>query len=480
MHHTHPLRAGSGLASIIAFFLSVGCGLAASGRADTEGSEQPGASGAGSCRPGEADCTPATSPGSDDTPQGSPPTEGEPAPAPGVGNPEQPLGAAPAPARCGSRRIVSQATLDTLEGCAIVESVFIEFAAADLRPLHALQRVEGDLILNGQPEAEGEVGIVSLEGLEQLEEVGGSILLESLAAPTLAPLRHLRRVGSITIRRLSRLRDLAGLENLLSYGIILELTQNPDLATLEPLVVPRDMGGGLLNIGQNAALSDLGALGALEAVETLLVTGTAVTNLDALANLRRVQLIDISSNAALSDASGLAGLESAQSLRFADNPELEALPAFGQLTQAGFVAITGNAKLSAFPAFPQLRQLASEFSGSLGVEDNPSLTELRGLEALESADAVSIRRNARLARVELPALRDVHQSLVVTSNPSLDAASLSSLTALAAPFAKVAGNGPDTALLDPCPWPTDGECDAAPAGALCAVDTDAIDCSRVR
>jgi hypothetical protein len=477
LHETHPVRVGSGLASIIAFFLSAGCGLAASGRADADGSERPGAAGAGSCEPGEADCSPSSD---NPSPPGSPASAGEPAFQPGGGGPEQapPLPAEPERlARCGSRRIANQTTLDTLEGCAIVESLGIEFAAADLRPLHALQRVEGDLFLDGQPGNEGEIGIRSLEGLEQLEEVGGTIQLGSLAAPTLAPLRSLRRVGGISLRRLSNLRNLDGLENLLMYGVNFEVSENDTLTTLQPLVVPRDMGRGLLHIRGNDALSDLGALGSLESLDTLIVNGTALTNLDALSSLRRASSVQISSNPTLVDARGLDGVESAQTLYFTDNPEIEALPAFGQLGQAGFVVITGNAKLSAFPAFPQLEQLASEWSGRLVVEDNPSLAELRGLEALESADSVSIRRNASLARIELPALSDVRQSLVVTSNPALDAASLAALTALATPFAKIAGNAPDATLLDPCPWPVDGECDAAPAGTLCAAETDELDCS---
>jgi hypothetical protein len=479
MHETRPVRASSSLASIIAFFLSAGCGLAASGRADADGTERPGAPVADSCEP-EAECAPAAD---DTSPPGSPPSEGDPAPQAGGGNPEQspPLAAEPErAARCGTRRIANQATLDTLEGCAIVESLGIEFGAADLRPLHALQRVEGDLWLKGQPEASVEAGIASLEGLEQLEEVGGTLLLESLAAPTLAPLRNLRRVGGIAIRYLSNLRNLDGLENLLVYGIPFEATENPNLATLDPLVVPRDMGRGLLHFGGNAALSDLGALGSLEIVDTLLVTGTALTQLDALSNLRRVASVEVSFNPALADARGLAGLESTRALYFTDNAAIESLPAFERMVRAGLVVITGNAKLSAFPAFPQLEQLASDFSGRLVVEDNPSLAELRGLDVLASVDAVSIRRNASLTRIELPALHDVYQSLVVTSNPALDAPSLAALTAVVAPFAKIAGNEPDAALLDPCPWPTDGECDAAPAATLCAADTDELDCSMVR
>jgi hypothetical protein len=298
-----------------------------------------------------------------------------------------------------------------------------------------------------------------------------------LSAPTLAPLRNLRRVGSMSIRRLSNLQNLDGLDNLLLYGIGLELTENPKLTTLEPLVVPRDMGPGLLHLFGNGALSNIAALASLESVTNLLVSGTALTQLDALINLRRVLLIEVSFNPALNDASGLGNLESARAFRVSDNPELGTLPAFERMAQAGLVVITANAALAAFPAFPALEQLEGEFEGRLVVEDNPALTELRGLDALESADAVSIRRNASLTRISLPALQGVHQSLVVTSNPALDAASLSSLAAVAAPFAKIAGNEPDAALLDPCPWPADGECDAAPTGTLCAAATDELDCS---
>jgi hypothetical protein len=463
----------------IVFLLIAACGQAAS-RSDAGGE---------TCEPGAADCAAAPIPSGEASPDV---TAADSAPVPSgssaVENP--PLSAQPElEPRCFSYgSIDDQAALDALEGCDVIEAdLSIAFPTADLRPLHALRRVGGNLLLTGRPASGGEPGMESLEGLEQLEEVGGTLMLETLAAPTLAPLANLRRVGRVVdagfiqgelyVRNMPNLRNLEGLQNLEFERTVLGVGGNVNLESLEPLVFPRDMGPGRLLVQQNPKLSNLGDFGSVESLEYLELQGTALTNLDALSSLRRVLVLQVWSNPELIDASGLARLESTHLFTFGETARVETLPDFEQMVGAGLVSISSNAALVELPAFPRLGQLAGDWSGQLIVEDNPSLVELGGFQVLESADAVSIRRNASLTRVDLPALRDVRQGLVITSNPALDAASLSPLATVTTPFAKIAGNGPDAELLDPCPWPTDGECDTAPASGLCAAGTDAEDCS---
>ena len=120
--------------------------------------------------------------------------------------------------------------------------------------------------------------------------------------------------------------------------------------------------------------------------------------------------------------------------------------------------------------------LAVNVTGVFTVEDNASLTDIAGLDQLQRIDSVSIRRNPSLERIALPALGNVLGDLVVASNPTLDVSSIANLAGVVSQRTKLALNGPNSALEDPCPWANDGQCDAGDSEPLCAPSTDGVDC----
>lgn len=397
-------------------------------------------------------------------------------------------GPLPGERECDARvPLYNQASLDALEGCSvIVGNLSVAFAEADLRPLHALTRVTGTLLLTAPGESGQGIGIDSLEGLEQLESVH-QLFIDGVSAPTLGPLRGLRTVGRVVeqgyvegeliLSRMVNLRNLDGLQNLALDRVVLDLSDNANLETLQPLVFPPAMLGRLL-VRSNPKLASLGDFGGVESLEYLHVQGSALTDLDDLVSLRRALVLQVNDNPLLRDAQGLASVQWTHFFLFAQHPEVTVLPDFGGMVQAGFVSISQNAQLRALPSFPLLTQLSGDWSGELILEDNPSLEEIDGFAALESADVIRVQRNESLTRMDLPSLQAVHRRLVVTANPALQAGSLASLAAVAVPDAKVAGNEPDAPLLNPCPWVADEACDAAPTSTLCAAGTDEQDCRR--
>ena len=64
----------------------------------------------------------------------------------------------------------------------------------------------------------------------------------------------------------------------------------------------------------------------------------------------------------------------------------------------------------------------------------------------------------------------------MASNPVLDVSSIANLADVVSQRTKLALNGPDSSLEDPCPWANDGQCDAGDTEPLCAPGTDGQDC----
>jgi hypothetical protein len=258
--------------------------------------------------------------------------------------------------------------------------------------------------------------------------------------------------------------------------VFFDVLDAPSLRSLSPLVFPAHMSQRLL-VRQAPSFSDLGAVSQLQSLVDLELNHTAVTTLRGLENLRDVEVLELYDNPLLEDVSALAQLHSTEFFSFDKNPRVRELPVFSDLEGAGFVSIEENAALVSAGSYPKLISLTGSWSGQLQVRNNPLLTALDGFAQLQRADLVRIQFNASLSRVAFPQLRSVSGSLVVTSNPVLDANTATQLAVVQAPLSKIVGNQSAPLLLDPCPWTNDTICDEAPDDVLCAPGTDAADCS---
>jgi hypothetical protein len=378
-----------------------------------------------------------------------------------------------APRECGRRGVSTQADIDALEGCEVLLGDLVVWQPnADLRPLHALTRITGGVSL-GSPEDERP--LFTLEGLEQLESVGGSAMIDGLSITSLAPLRSLRTVTALYLTRLPNLIDLQGLDRLELDDILLEVNDAPRLQSLRPLVFPARMSQRLL-LRRVPSLSDLGDISRLESIVDLDLNQTALTHLDELASLRSALILQVVNNPLLQDVSALSGLVSTEFFTFYGNPQLLQLPAFPALSGVGTLTIEDNERLESIGSYPLLTWMGGGWSGELKVRNNASLQQVDGLAGLEQTDRVLIQANAKLRSITLPGLRRVTQSLVVTSNPELDPSAVTALAAVQATVAKLVGNDDEPTLRDPCPWLEDNICDAPPHDTLCAEGSDAVDC----
>lgn len=343
---------------------------------------------------------------------------------------------APEPTGCASPELVNasvtvgnQAELEALRGCSTVHgdlSVSL-FEGVDLRPLSALERVEGVFSLGDENEERAPVELASLEGLESLRRVG-SLALRRLTVPSLEGLASLREItrgsdprstyGMLIVDQCPELTDLRGLDDLTGAESI-RVLDNPQLTSLAGLRIEAELGQ--LSIA-GSPLRDIDALKPLRTIiANLELAGTSLPNVAALAGLSEVRgEINISGNAELVDLGGLAALASVQSIRIAENPRLQVLPALPALEKLRRVEISNNESLREaleWPALPtdidtalftgneQLARLltfsALRYAKALIVECNPKLVELN-LGRLEGVEMLRLANNAQLDGESVP------------------------------------------------------------------------------
>ncbi len=365
----------------------------------------------------------------------------------------------------------SQAELEALRGCTAVfgDLSIFPFDDADLTPLASLQSVGGTFTVGDLYEDPPRLAFPSLRGLESLREVGG-LSLRGVIAPTLANLQGLAQVTRspqtysqfVYIDQCPMLTDLHGLENLAGMsGFVAK--GNPRLTSVAGLRVPADLDQFEI---WDSPVSDLGALQALTAVQTLWLSNTGLTHVSGLEQLANVNQLHLSGNAALVDLTGLQALRSVSYILIIENRSLERLPTLDQLSELQVLSVYDNPALSEALPWPALRGVSSvEF------RRNAALSRLLTLSALETADEIHVDANPDLVQLDLGRLERVGY-LRVTHNPLLDSELVPRPTGT---DATIGGNLGEALGLDPCPWSGNSRCEGPPLDDLCALGADS-DC----
>ena len=309
----------------------------------------------------------------------------------------------------------------------------------------SLARLSGlDALLHVEQFQLGNSALRDLTGMPSLRHIGDLFVL---TAPALTGLQGLDDV-SINNLWLSDvpLPTLAGLEQVqLVDGAPLQIDAAPQLASLQGL--PPVTTLGTLVLLDAPELRDVSALAGLTSLESLTVQHTGLTDLDAFGNLRQLGGLYVDSNPQLARMDGLGAVEGLKDLFVLNNDALQIWPSTAVSEQAGYIQVSDNQALTALPGFSSLRSIVA-----LGIENNPSLTEL-DLSNLEDADSLLIRGNAALDDEPLTPLERR-----LPSNAQV----------------KIVSNLSGPARLSPCPWLNDGICDEERAD--CAAGSDPGDC----
>ncbi|HEY3254485.1 MAG TPA: hypothetical protein VGJ91_11065 [Polyangiaceae bacterium] len=338
----------------------------------------------------------------------------------------------------------------------------------DLAPLSCLRRIQGTLRI------EETLALVDLKGLAQLREVSGSIMVRANAKlAKLEGLGRLKGISELDVEDNPVLRSLDGLRAVEDIRM-LTVRANAQLGSLDGLQGLQSAGG--LLIQANPLLAELTALSALRQVDRLMVGGNALhtlagvekalvsdvlsigesqlETLETFASLTSVDSLTIANTTRLADLEGLRNLQSVSTqLLLSDNAALTSLQGLRKLTSAGKVAIVrtsvpslagleqlkiaagGELMLEGCAALTSLEAVshASTSLHALYVRACPLLTDLSGLEQLQSASTLNIADNSVLGSLlALQGLTQISDALTITGNPKLPRCQALALRASAA------------------------------------------------
>lgn len=319
----------------------------------------------------------------------------------------------------GDLEIQDNTALSSLEGLEGLRTVGAEVRVsgnaviADLRGLSSLERV-GETLSFGRCWDDGEGfglicgetgNVASLEGLEQLREVGGGLMLVGNTIPDLDPLSGLSQIceddqcedlGALLLEDDPALENMRGLRGVSmsgpsARGVRVHIRET-GLTSLEGLENFTTLGQ--LTVQDNPDLTDLtGLSGLTELSGWLKLSGNGLTSLHGLESLGTLWTLELAEEGVV-DLQGLSGLTQVGGrLYILYTRELISLDGLENLVSVGeWIWLEGNEALSDISALSNITTLQGgedydPYGGgstiyALVVLDNPALTSLHGLESI--------------------------------------------------------------------------------------------------
>ena len=267
--------------------------------------------------------------------------------------------------------------LSPLKDIVIIESEIDIYGGNNLTNLHGLHNIErvGDLKFRYNS------NLVDLTGLDNLELSSGDIqIVNNTALTSLNGLNNLLFVGytglgSLWIQNCPNIQNLHGLENLSFITADLNFRSNnnlSDLTAFQKLVTIY----GNINIWDNSSLTTLNGMEKITfASDVSILNNPLLSNISSLNNLDSLDMA--------------YGAE----IAIVGNPKLQSLSCFNKLKTINSVSITDNMQLQSLQAFNNLSRITTSFFA----QNNPSLTNISGLEKLRNVQTITFNQNTSFA-----------------------------------------------------------------------------------
>ncbi|WP_169630307.1 YARHG domain-containing protein [Flavobacterium sp. ASW18X] len=273
-----------------------------------------------------------------------------------------------------------------------------------LAQLKSLKVVNGNVSIGIQDYTEdvddGNEGLQSLAGLENLTEITGKLFISGNdALENIDALKNLKKVHWLNISNNAKIITLKGLSNL-SGELLggLEIYKNKRLESL-------------------SSLSGITGVGRVLSVHSLL----SIKSLEGLHNVETIKEgdISVSSNANLKDLKGLRKLKIVEeSVYIQSNPLLENLEGLEKLTEVGeYLNIKQNHNLKNLEGLSSLKSIG----GGFYVTKNDNLTALNGIKKLSTLQGnLKITENPLLTDISaINSLKGTVKGIYIGRNPSL-------------------------------------------------------------
>jgi hypothetical protein len=309
--------------------------------------------------------------------------------------------------------------LSRYEGCTtVVGDILVnQWTEADLHQLHCLEFVSGTLTVFNSP------GLVSLDGLDSLQKVGGALgigfanflVSENPKLTSLAALHNLRAVGGNLSLSLEGPPTLHGLEALRVVGGHMAIDSDHPLITA---------GGSSADVYGGNQLTDLSGLSSLRAVGGEFRLGAEILSMVGMDRLERI--------------AGSMVLGSSNVL-----PRIDGFPALRCIGQNLELTVVGN---NSMPITTTARLPALErIGGDVVIASNPRLQSIELLaHVTELGGSLRIDHNTMLDSIILPQLMLAPMSAIaIHDNPAFPVCPLRAWAA-----ARSAEGWVGTAMLD--------------------------------
>lgn len=269
--------------------------------------------------------------------------------------------------------------------------------------------------------------LTSLNGLNNLDSIGGDFLLIATEFIDLYELKNLRKIdGALLIESNNKLKNISGLSNLEFVGIVISIAFNNQLndcnahgfcefITNTPVSVKIfENGTGCESFEQiveecaqpcprNFHFASQGQIdnfsidhpNCFEVSDALRIQGDDITSIAVLSQIETIdEELIIKENPILTDLTGLENIRSINAfMEIKDNENLISLRGLDSLRNVNsFVNITNNHSLETLSGLEKLNMI----EGTLYLTNNNSLTSLDALVKLNSIDNLSISSNDNL------------------------------------------------------------------------------------
>jgi hypothetical protein len=277
----------------------------------------------------------------------------------------------------------------------------------------ACSQITGSLIIDNQGP-----GSIDISGLSQFQTIGGELKLQ----------------GDIT--------GFSGLSNISSVGGDLNIGGNALITDLNDLSNLTTVGGMLLAIYNNTALTDISGLSNINGTfsqvvfdgntapfvitgfdhlnigSVLISNNTGLQNIDGFNGSTTVNEIQILNNNQLSTINGCNSFSDLTLLSIQQNPMLTSIGGFNSLTTVSeHFRISDNDALSSLAGLNMLTSVGNFFA----IENNDNLSSLNGLNNLTTLNSfASIKNNDQLSNLNgLNKLTTTGGSFIITENDNL-------------------------------------------------------------
>jgi hypothetical protein len=243
--------------------------------------------------------------------------------------------------------------------------------------------------------------IDQLNVLKDVEIFNGDLRIIAPSLESLEILKNLSVInGNLELHFNSGLKTLSGLENLKAVKSII-INENENLINLEALRQIKKVE--MLRIIANDKLRSLDGLENLRDVKTLLIYDNKNLNsIDALGQIKEVERLEIYKSDMLPSLSGLQDITVLKALIIEGNPLLEEIGKNITFKDsiAGGIYITENESLKNISFLNGVKKI--EY---LWLKDNPLLTFNQSLDQLESVEYFKIENNSSITSLEIPGLQ---------------------------------------------------------------------------